>query len=265
MKELSIREMQERQLAILDDISEFCQENHITYILIGGALLGAVREGKLIPWDDDIDLFMPRKDYRRFVSEFKDSERLRLLDSSRVDEYYYPFAKVCDRSTKMNENVDGLGMKPLDCLGVGIDVFPIDDYPDNKAKAIWCVFNQRALQGLSYKDFRYNDPKTIGAPMRFALSCYKKLKSLKSKRPNDYFDAMDSLWSEDPGSEKVIDTWMYQVFSRDGLFPLGSIELEGKTYAAPGNCSKFLTECYGDDYMIPKNTQPDGHGSAYLL
>ena len=265
MKGLSIRELQERQLVILDGIVGFCQKNHIAYILIGGALLGAVREGKLIPWDDDIDLFMPRKDYERFVSKFEDSEKFRLVDSSRVEEYYYPFAKVCDAATKSSENVDDIGMKPLDCLGVGVDVFPIDDYPDNDAKGFWLVSNQRALQGLCYMDFRFKNPKAIGAPMRLALKCYRGLRGLAPDRPSGYIDVMGSLWSDDPGSKRVIDTWTYQTFSRDTLFPASSVELEGKTYAAPGNLDEFLTVCYGDDYMVPRNTQPDGHCTAYLL
>ena len=90
MKALSIGDMQQRQLAILDAIDLFCKEHNLTYILIGGALLGAVREGKMIPWDDDIDIFMPRKDYRQFLKLFKDDNRFRLLDSSPL-----PFSWPC--------------------------------------------------------------------------------------------------------------------------------------------------------------------------
>lgn len=265
MKALSIRDMQERQLLILDHISHFCCERDIKYILIGGALLGAVRTGSLISWDDDIDLFMFRDDYRRFVAEYEDDEQYRLLESSRVTEYYYPFAKVCDRRTVMEENVGCIGMRSLDCLGVGVDIFPIDYLPSNKLKAFWLILQQRALQGLCYRDFRYSDPKRVPLYMRVVLSCFKKMKKLEGSCVGEYVDAMDKLWVDGVKSCCMIDTWTYQRYSTDGLLPLGVVELEGRRYVAPGNCKKFLTECYGSDYMTPRNTQPDGHGVAYLL
>lgn len=266
MKALSIGDMQQRQLAILDAIDLFCNEHNLTYILIGGALLGAVREGKMIPWDDDIDIFMPRKDYRQFLRLFEDDDSFRLLDSSRVREYYYPFAKVCDAHTVMEENVDALGLRPLSCLGVGVDVFPLDYYPtQTKLSGSLRVLKQRALQGLCYRDFRYSKPSSVGFPVTAALSAYKLLAGLKGDCVNDYILAMDRLWGDCCSSDKVIDTWTYQVYSADGLLPTSQIVLEGKAYSAPCNCDKFLTECYGPDYMTPRNTQPDGHGVAYEL
>lgn len=265
MRELSTKEIQIKLLSILDEVDKFCKDHQITYFLVGGALLGAVREGKLIAWDDDIDLIMPRSDYMHFVSEFKDSSKYRLLESSRIEQYYYPFAKVCDCSTKVIEDIDAFSLKPLDCLGVGIDIFPLDDYPDNGFVAFWKVIRQRALQGLCYKELMHANPKDMSAFKRLILTCYKKLIGLKTKSPRGYINAIESLWSSDSPSSKVIDTWTYEVYSRDWLFPVGSIELEGKMYAAPGNCDMILNTCYGADYMIPRNTQPDGHGHAYEL
>ena len=265
MKELTVREMQQRQLAILDYIHVFCEAEGLSYILIGGALLGAVRNGKMIPWDDDIDIFMPREDYRRFIEEFKDGDKFRLLDSSRVPEYYYPFAKVCDRRTKMSEDVSDLGMRPLECLGVGVDVFPLDNFPDNGFAASSHVLKQRILQGLCYKDFRYSSPNKISFPVRMALQVGKALMGLQGKCVHEYIYKMDQLWGNIKQGTCVIDTWTYQTYSRDALFPLGTIKLEGKIYYAPGNYDKFLTECYGADYMTPRNTQPGGHGVAYEL
>lgn len=265
MKELSIREMQERQLCILDYVADFCVLHDIEYMLAGGALLGAFREGKLIPWDDDIDLFMARDDYRRFIVEFQDTDCYKLLDSSRVEEYYYPFAKVCDRRTVMVENVESIGLKALDCLGVGIDVFPIDRLPSSKGKASALLLQHKALQGLCYRDYRYADKKTMSLPMRLLISFYKTLRGFNFTSVQDCIKEMDSIWSRRYTGDEVVDTWFCQRFSFDSLFPVGSIELEGKEYAAPGHCEKFLRECYGPDYMIPRNTQPDGHGVAYLI
>ena len=265
MRELSVREIQERQLVILDDIAAFCEKQHIRYLLIGGALLGAVRSGSLLPWDDDIDLFMPRSDYEEFLRKYPDTDQFRLLSSERVEQYYYPFAKVCDRATVFKENVGPEGMRMLDCLGVGVDVFPVDYLPKSRLVGRAKVLQQRALQALCYKDFRYCNPERLSVPLRAVLDVYKGFKGLKGRCVNEYIAAMSVLWGGTVEGEQIIDTWTYQVYSAEALFPGGSIILEGKEYAAPGNTDVFLTECYGSDYMTPKIASPDGHGVAFAL
>ena len=70
MKQIFIEEMRKLQISILLYVHDFCKENNIRYSLSGGTLLGAVRHKGYIPWDDDIDIMMPRPDYERFVNEF---------------------------------------------------------------------------------------------------------------------------------------------------------------------------------------------------
>ena len=69
MKQETLNMLHKRQIEILDVIDEFCKKNNLCYFLIGGTLLGAVRHKGFIPWDDDIDIGMPRKDYEFFFSE----------------------------------------------------------------------------------------------------------------------------------------------------------------------------------------------------
>ncbi len=265
MREISIDEIQERQLALLDHVAAFCDEHHLTYILIGGALLGSVRNGKLIPWDDDIDLFMPRADYRKFIEIFSDTGKCQLLTSEREPNYYYPFAKVCDRETTFIENAKEQGLKSLDCLKVGIDIFPVDYLPKNPFEREIKILQQRLLQGLCYRDFRLLDSHSIPLVFRMILTVYKAIKKLNANTVNDYIAAMDELWGNQAEGAILFDSWTYKRHNALAIVPTGYATLEGKRYSAPNDLDYFLTECYGKTYMTPRVDMPDGHGKAYVL
>lgn len=99
MRELSLDELREVELDILKTFHNFCEENKIKYYLSNGTLLGAVKYRGFIPWDDDIDVFVPREDYDRLISIFKDSEKYHLFAFERNERYRYLFAKLCDMAT----------------------------------------------------------------------------------------------------------------------------------------------------------------------
>ena len=73
MRKIEIEELKHLQLEILLDVANYCENNGIHYFLSGGTMLGAVRHQGFIPWDDDIDINMPRPDYNRFIKEYQNS------------------------------------------------------------------------------------------------------------------------------------------------------------------------------------------------
>lgn len=111
----------------MDYFHKFCEEHNLEYFLVGGTLLGAVRHKGFIPWDDDIDVVMPREDYNR-LKELSSSFALPFLykDYTQDDSYIYPFAKISNN----NMIVEEVYYKPFRC-GVWIDVFPLDFTFDN--------------------------------------------------------------------------------------------------------------------------------------
>ena len=124
-----IKELRGVQLGILDDIHAFCTACGLRYFLACGTLIGAVRHKGYIPWDDDVDLYMPREDYERFISTFKSaSGNCRVLDPKREKHYMYTFAKVVDTRTLLVEP-ENEGYR----IGVYVDVFPVDYVTDNMA------------------------------------------------------------------------------------------------------------------------------------
>ena len=127
MKELSLQELREIELSLLKKFDAFCAENNIRYFLSNGTLLGAVKYNGFIPWDDDVDVLVPRDDYERLVELFCDDERYKLFAFEKNSDYRYPFAKLCDMQTRKVElNFDN-GVQ----LGVDIDIFPLDNWNDS--------------------------------------------------------------------------------------------------------------------------------------
>lgn len=105
----------------------FCTENGIRYYVIGGTLLGAVRHGGFIPWDDDVDVGLPRPDYERFKVLMKEPVGNLLLETPESDawDFRYPISKLYDISTTMVENCH-----PCCRRGIFVDVFPLDGIGD---------------------------------------------------------------------------------------------------------------------------------------
>ena len=180
MKELGLLEIQKIEVDLLKVFAEFCKENNIRYYLSHGALLGAIRYKKFIPWDDDIDLLIPREDYDRMVSIFKDSDRYHLFAFEKDSKYRYPFAKLCDMTTRKVETGYDNGVE----LGIDIDLFPMDTWDNDLQKA-----KKEAKQLL----------RNI-----FFLTLSKKQKPDPLVSPKRYVKAMVMLFSKLLGSEFFI-------------------------------------------------------------
>lgn len=141
MKQITTtEELKHIGLDILLSVHEFCMRHHIMYSLACGTLIGAVRHKGFIPWDDDVDIYMLRDDYNKFITSFHDQKgicRVISLDTSK--EWCQPYAKVYDTRTlqteKSNINVRGVGF--------GIDVFPIDAAPDSYNE--WIKYEKRRV------------------------------------------------------------------------------------------------------------------------
>jgi lipopolysaccharide cholinephosphotransferase len=125
--ELSLPEIKTIAFDILKHFALFCEQNGIRFYLSNGTLLGAVKYGGFIPWDDDIDVFVPRGDYDRLIKIYENSEQYHLFSRERDLDFRFPFAKLCDMTTlKVEMNINN-GVQ----LGVDIDIFPLDSCSKN--------------------------------------------------------------------------------------------------------------------------------------
>lgn len=143
MKELTIEEIKSISLEILQDVHDFCVANGIHYSLSSGTLLGAIRHKGFIPWDDDIDILMPRPDYEQFCKTYHSSKGYRLF-CAQNDDYWSAFARVCEMEKSLVISKWPMGRVTT---GMWIDVMPIDG-----AEADMMVFEQHAEE--AYRRYR---------------------------------------------------------------------------------------------------------------
>ena len=111
-------------LTIIEVVDKVCREQNLTYYLVGGSLLGTLRHNGFIPWDDDLDIGMPRKDFERFISIANTvlGEEFELQWITTNKDYWQVFAKVVRKDTLFKEP----GLKRFQPHGIFIDIFPLD-------------------------------------------------------------------------------------------------------------------------------------------
>ena len=155
LNETTLRQLQMIELEILVEVDRICRKNGIHYSLTGGTLLGAVRHGAFIPWDDDADISMLRKEYVKFQDACKrdlDKERFYFQDIENTPGYRWGYGKVRRKGTVfLRENQEDMPYEQ----GVFIDIFPRDGIPDGvflrKFHAM-CCFCMRKICGLQLEE-----------------------------------------------------------------------------------------------------------------
>lgn len=126
---VSAEEYKAAVLGVLKRIHEVCVANNIRYTVTYGTLLGAVRHHGFIPWDDDIDVCIPREDYSKFKKAFPSKDkRYYILDQDNSKNYFNNFSRACDKSMILKLD----GVTGIDNLGAFVDVFFLDKWPDSK-------------------------------------------------------------------------------------------------------------------------------------
>ncbi|PID90768.1 MAG: hypothetical protein CSA97_01295 [Bacteroidetes bacterium] len=259
MQPLTIEEVKTVEVEILDYIVDICQQHGLTYYLAYGTLLGAVRHKGFIPWDDDIDIYMPTESYNRMVELATkiETERFRLFIPGEKD-YYYPFIKVIDKRTQVEEPL----VDPIPGLGLWIDIFPIDGqpkYPNLIIRLLLLLFKMRVVAVHNGMPQMPTWKKAIAWPLWKAsrIIGYKPLLSsyIKWTRVKDF-----------NGSKVVTSIEELQYSFPHHIFKNPTeIEFEGRLLDAPNDVHAYLSTVYGEDYMTPppKHKRPKHFTQAF--
>ena len=260
MKQITdINQLRKIQMGILDDVHRFCEAHGLTYFLSSGTLIGAVRHKGYIPWDDDIDIYMPRKDYEQFLQVYRDETgRYRVINPQTESHYYYTFAKVVDQQTLMVEK-ETEGYQ----IGVYMDIFPVD-YVSDDPKEREQVFKKKKLL---YKIRRCKISNSNPLQSRLAYWGYKCW-PLSVKQIERRIRKLIVL--EQP--TKTVCNMTEAGPKLKGCFPAEDIasavdiEFEGKTYKTMVGYHNYLKCTYGDYMTLPPIEQRETHKfEAYIL
>lgn len=245
-KEIDINELREIQLGILDKIHAFCMERGIRYSLGGGTLLGAVRHKGYIPWDDDVDIMLPRPDYNRFLKEFDGQyPHLRIQNAFTDPEYILPFSKVIDDRTILEERVSE---KEIRKSGVFIDVFPVDGLPSEKELDRFCKKLLACKRALIYTC----SSKTPVGKHPFLRYFYRLLMSHRSAVEN--IDSMMSSIDFETADFAGAISGRYgkkEHMIANTFKEYSDIVFEGRIYRSISSYDKYLTKHYGDYMQLP--------------
>lgn len=264
MIELSLQEIREIQLNILDYIHDFCSERSINYSLGGGSLLGAVRHQGYIPWDDDIDIMMPREDYDIFIREFQqlDKNNLKLHHISTQIDYPYLFAKVSDSTTILRELNTST---PINNLGINIDIFPIDGLPTDMGKSIAhmkSISKQKFL--IDLKSITYRNGRRL-ANNRLLVYFIKLLTSFVSnKRCIKEVEHLSSKYKIETSTHVACLVGSYGLRERCTnliLEEFVDLPFEDRYYKAICGYKEYLTNLYGHYMQLPPVDQRKTHHS----
>ena len=247
---ISLNEKKTIMLEILEEIDQFCRGNHLTYFLVGGTLLGAIRHKGYIPWDDDIDIGLPRDDYNKLIHSFSSSSgNVRIINVDNYDHYRWPNAKAIDTRTKLIEMGD-----EKSAIGVFIDVFPFDGVEGNYETVKKQVLRSSKWKYiLALKRLKFDPQRAItknlliyiGRVFKMIPDYYliKRINSIeKRSKPFSkctYICNFNGAW----GIREITKAYNF-VETIDA-------EFEGRTYKIPNGYDDYLKTVYGDYLKLP--------------
>ena len=251
---VDVQRLKSIELEMLKSFAEICEKLNLRYYLIGGTLLGAVRHRGFIPWDDDIDVGMPREDYEVFLKEAqKYLPEYYFLQTRKTDpEYLSNFAKIRDsRTTFLDKAVKHRKTNH----GVYIDVFPIDYYPDTKCKQLIFDF-KKFLQKFRLRGaFIIPEEEKHAAHIEFLAKMLSICLMVIYPTTTSVLDAEDRLFKKEKNSSLVANLCGYwgkrEILPASLLAETCDVEFEGLYFKGPKEYDKYLTRIYGDYMKLP--------------
>lgn len=264
---LDIRILQDKMLEILLYFDRFCRDNGLMYYLCGGGLIGAVRHNGFIPWDDDIDLFMPRSDYERLATIWNqraDTSRYVYCRTDCYHVYHDGGASIRDVNTteinrhSINEDI---------CHGIALEIMPIDGCPKSPIKRVWQLYNAFVFSLFNVQRLPDNKGKffRVAAGLAYTLIRSKKLRYHIWKRAEQRMSRYS--WDECTEVTELIGSikGMLLRHPKSDFDSVVYLDFEGHPIPVMAGYRSYLTKIWGDYMQLPPIEQRVAkHDTVYL-
>ena len=251
-------EKQKYLLKLFREVDEICREHNLRYVLAGGSLIGALRHEGFVPWDDDVDLYMPRSDWEKFIEICKtELPPNREIQCSEVDRNYTnSFPRYASTDTCAIHKSQIIGK---DCGGEIIDILtldpiPADDKEYEKYRTHMMIYSDLINISVGYSD-RWEIPASMY--LKYLLSyiflgkkrTLEKLEKIMFSYNEEECDRYAMRWGGCPF-----------LFDKDMMFPVKEGIFEGQKAMIPNKCSDYLIWHYGDEWSyMPPHDSREGH------
>ena len=261
-KEIDVEGLKQVQLDILRAVHVFCKNNGINYSLSSGTLIGAIRHKGFIPWDDDIDICLLREDYEKLEAAFPAilEGKYQFFSLKRNKKWNRPWGKIQDSRTILHEDANYI----IDGLGIGIDVFPMDDVPDNhdtflkwnkKRKVLFLAWSIKQLRWSKERNLLNNVlmlfVRLLLLPFNLRTLAFfvdKYIKKTDGKGYNKVYESCDALKALNYQEKSNFDSYI-------------DVEFEGEQFKAMIGYDNCLRNIYGDYMKLPPKEKQVSHHS----
>lgn len=262
-----LRELQIKQMDMLVYFRNFCEKNNLTFYLIGGSLIGALRNGGFVPWDDDIDVMLPRPDYERLTELWKEQESNERFELLRTDDKIFTgniFTTLTDKNytlVKANQTERDIPH------GLVMDIFPLDAAPDGnlqrKMQLFWTMIYSLFLAQVVPE----NHGGIVGLGSCILLGIFKgdkvrrKIWQYAEKQISKYSIEDNKYVTELCSGPK----WMVPKYPKEIYDGVAYVTFEGERMPCMSGYDKYLTMIFGDYMQLPpKEERKPHHEIAYL-
>lgn len=255
---VTVRQLQLKLLEIFLYFKKICEENNLTYWCGGGTMLGAVRHKGFIPWDDDLDVFLPRKDYERLYEiwdQVADTSHYVLVRTDEKVNYHHAAMNLVDvRTTYVNRH----SVNEDIYHGIYIDVIPFEGCPSSKVERVLQIYHSIMFSVFNVQRLPDNQGSLLRLPTKILLSLVRSSQSRYKiwKKHQDKMTQYDFFTAKYVKETVSSFKGLFRLYDRD-VFNTVDAVFEGNMVKIPAGYDYYMKCIYGDYMSLPKDISID--------